>query len=691
MMFCFSAILLALTGIASGQDCNFDANRTSNQRCGWSNDYEDDFDWSVRRLPSPTPFTGPSGDHTTGSGNFLYTEANGRDPGESARIYSPFPSPANEAGSEMTLISFWYSMWDAFDGGSPIPGTNMGTLNVYIVYNVEKVRLDPPIWSRSGSQTDRSEQWKEARILFTASHPFRIIFEGVIGEGERSDIGIDDIVITQPKMPTSCDFEGSEMGDLCFFYQEDLEDHFDWTRHSGETPSLDTGPRSDHTFQNNSGHYMYIETTRPNGPAKANLKSVQFFKQESFPSNDSTVCYVDFYYHAFGEHVGELQLFIKMIISTNGWRGFPYPIVSPGQSNDTWVHLNFPLPINDKAYYTLEFIGSRGNGNLGDIAIDDISLSEGCFASDPCGSNPCFNGGTCATLEHAGTTYYCYCLIGWEGEHCETEIDYCENNPCREGYICHEEDSGYICLCPEGYQGYYCDEKIPTVEPPEPIDIRIDGVNPEMIPVIIGSCIGSFILIVTAAWFTATCIKNDGYRRKEQVIEGTKNIDAEEGESNAYVNATYNPEDPDDEGKNVPGPSGLDKEKRVEVEKEVLAGSDVKEKTTSDDLGEPSEVKGVKTHDYEDVKPKPSSSENKTEDQEKRGDVVEDVEEVMKTDNDHEDVKEVESKPEAPTYEDVREVEKVTPTDLSTKYDEDSPPQTSEENDDKGVVYTTSL
>ena len=106
-------------------------------------------------------------------GNFLYTEANGRDPGEKARIYSPFDSPANEAGTDMTMISFWYSMWDGFDGGSPFPKTNMGTLNVYIAYGGEKVPAHPPVWSRSGSQTDRSG-WKEAKILFTAPSPFRV-------------------------------------------------------------------------------------------------------------------------------------------------------------------------------------------------------------------------------------------------------------------------------------------------------------------------------------------------------------------------------------------------------------------------------------------------------------------------------------------------------------------------------------
>ena len=56
-----------------------------------------------------------------------------------------------------------------------------------------------------------------------------------------------------PGIPNPCDFESSEMGDLCYFYQEDLGDDFDWTRHSGETPTDDTGPPTDHTLLNDAG------------------------------------------------------------------------------------------------------------------------------------------------------------------------------------------------------------------------------------------------------------------------------------------------------------------------------------------------------------------------------------------------------------------------------------------------------
>eukprot|EP00057_Strongylocentrotus_purpuratus_P025237 XP_011679711.1 PREDICTED: MAM and LDL-receptor class A domain-containing protein 1 [Strongylocentrotus purpuratus] len=667
-----SAILLALAGLACCQDCNFDANRTSNQRCGWSNDYEDDFDWSVRRLPTPTPFTGPSGDHTTGSGNFLYTEASGRNPGEKARIYSPFDSPANEVGTDMTMISFWYSMWDGFDRGSPLNRTNMGTLNVYITYDGGKVPINPPVWSRSGSQTDRSG-WKEAKIMFTAPNQFRIVFEGVIGKGERSDIGIDDVMVRQPKIPNTCNFESSEMGDLCFFYQEDIEDDFDWTRHSGETPSLDTGPLTDHTLMNDTGHYMYIETTRKNDRDTAILKSVELFKER-------TPCNVDFYYHAFGDNVGELSMAISY-----SYTSITYVFVN-GQSNltDSWKHFNVFIPPS-LGYYNISFIGSRGDGNLGDIAFDDISLSEGCFATDVCGSNPCLNGGSCNP--QANSQYYCGCTFGWTGQNCETDIDFCVNKTCSEGHICHEiGNGGYECLCPEGYQGSTCQEKIPTIEPlepvdpPEPIDIRIEGVDPEMIPVIIGSCIGSFILIATASWFTATCIKNDGFRRKAEAIEGVKNLDVEDGKSNAYINTIYDPDDPDDEGKNEAGPS-TSEQKDVEEAEEPPCGS-----------GETTGEKDVKAPDYEDVTDKPSGSEDKVKGEDVKEEVNEDVKEVVKDQNEYEEVKEVESKPELQKEEDIREVEKTLPTDLSTKYDDDSdsPPQDSEENREKGVVLSTS-
>ena len=93
------------------------------------------------------------------------------------------------------------------------------------------------------------------------------------------------------------------------------------------------------------GHYMYIETTRQNIPATAILKSVEFFKERTY-------CYFDFYYHAFGDHVGELRLDIKIVTSETGSVEFPYRIVEPGQSNDTWIHYSSYVP-DYMGYYTV--------------------------------------------------------------------------------------------------------------------------------------------------------------------------------------------------------------------------------------------------------------------------------------------------------------------------------------------------
>ncbi len=52
-------------------------------------------------------------------------------------------------------------------------------------------------------------------------------------------------VVPCPSGPavTSCDFDTS----LCYGWQQSYSDVFDWTRHSGSTPSSSTGPSSDHT------------------------------------------------------------------------------------------------------------------------------------------------------------------------------------------------------------------------------------------------------------------------------------------------------------------------------------------------------------------------------------------------------------------------------------------------------------
>ena len=100
-------------------------------------------------------------------GNYVYTEANDGNPGQKARLYSPYDAPANSEDNSLTQLVFWYSMWENF----PLPAQpNMGTLNVYIEF-AGKVPTGEPIWSRTGSA---GAEWVEAKIMFRAPEPFRV-------------------------------------------------------------------------------------------------------------------------------------------------------------------------------------------------------------------------------------------------------------------------------------------------------------------------------------------------------------------------------------------------------------------------------------------------------------------------------------------------------------------------------------
>ena len=57
---------------------------------GWSQGAGDDFDWTVQTGATPSTGTGPTGDHTSGTGIYLYMEASSpRVVGDEAILVSP--------------------------------------------------------------------------------------------------------------------------------------------------------------------------------------------------------------------------------------------------------------------------------------------------------------------------------------------------------------------------------------------------------------------------------------------------------------------------------------------------------------------------------------------------------------------------------------------------------------------------
>ncbi|MCB9168835.1 MAG: hypothetical protein H6597_03415 [Flavobacteriales bacterium] len=145
----------------------------------WIQGAEDDMDWTLLSGSTQSSNTGPSGDHTTGSGNYLYTEASSPNyPSKLAELYGPC---IDLAGFTSATLTFWYHMY----------GATMGTLNVS-VWNGSSWSGD--LFSLSG---DQGNSWQQATVDLAAfvGGTVRLRFQGTTGSNYTSDMAIDDIQI----------------------------------------------------------------------------------------------------------------------------------------------------------------------------------------------------------------------------------------------------------------------------------------------------------------------------------------------------------------------------------------------------------------------------------------------------------------------------------------------------------------
>ena len=141
------------------------------------------FSWRADQGTTGSGGTGPSGDHTTGLGTYLYTEATGASQGDFAEITTPLI--ALDDASLGYQLSFWYHMF----------GGDMGTLEVLVENGSGAVS----IWSLSGQQqTVIDDPWIEVSLDLSAyaGDTITVTWRGTRGPGFTSDMAIDDIGIT---------------------------------------------------------------------------------------------------------------------------------------------------------------------------------------------------------------------------------------------------------------------------------------------------------------------------------------------------------------------------------------------------------------------------------------------------------------------------------------------------------------
>eukprot|EP00795_Rhopilema_esculentum_P008425 gene8425-14406_t len=156
-------------------DCDFE-----NGICSWINESGSYyFQWQRRVGETPSRSTGPSGDHTSGKGHYLYTEASyPARRGMKARFISPTIYP--EPGNDKRCLTVWYNLH----------GATIGTLRLLKKDN--SVRGEKTLWQIKGN---RGDKWKQLKLTVGNERPFKMILEATHPGSYLSDIAIDDIKI----------------------------------------------------------------------------------------------------------------------------------------------------------------------------------------------------------------------------------------------------------------------------------------------------------------------------------------------------------------------------------------------------------------------------------------------------------------------------------------------------------------
>lgn len=153
---------------------------------GWTIAGNPDYIWEVDNNSTTSGSTGPGQDNTTGTGNYVFTEASfPAATGDSALLISPCIDLGTLTAPGM---SFWYHMY----------GEDMGTLEVWVFTETDSSQ----VFSISGEQdVDEApaDPWNNALVDLSAfaGQTIKVALLGIRGPDFGSDMAVDDISIFQ--------------------------------------------------------------------------------------------------------------------------------------------------------------------------------------------------------------------------------------------------------------------------------------------------------------------------------------------------------------------------------------------------------------------------------------------------------------------------------------------------------------
>uniref|UniRef100_A0A8C8BKF7 MAM and LDL receptor class A domain containing 1 n=1 Tax=Otus sunia TaxID=257818 RepID=A0A8C8BKF7_9STRI len=332
-------------------------------------------------------------DHTmyTEEGWYLFADSSNGEFGHTADIATPVISLT---GPKCKII-FWNHM----------NGSTIGSLEVLCKTSNRTSKL----WTQSGNQ---GPQWKRAEVFLGIRSNFQVVFRAKRGVSYMGDVAVDDITfedcspLVVPGRPCTseeftcankycipkdnlCDFVNdcadnsdetpticsTSIGhcnfefDLCGWKQDENDD-FDWNLRTSSTTKMGTGPATDHTLQEPSGHYIFIKSSFLQLPGqKARISSPVLSKRNKN-------CKILFYYHMYGAHIGSLIVYQKTMAKHE-----KILLNLTGNQGNFWQRKTLILAGDGDEDFQVVFEGIAGKGPKDGIALDDLTFSRECLPS----------------------------------------------------------------------------------------------------------------------------------------------------------------------------------------------------------------------------------------------------------------------------------------------------------------------